>query len=384
MLSTSYAENYKEKSGLNGQEKILFDMFIDAISAKLEDGFDDDTLNDFVAIDKYLYDNDSALAKYAEEIVSTSDYPQNHLFNINMVRKINDASSEQVQEEQDKDLDDAESSAAASSSAEMNDEGLPFRAKEKKRPEASSIHPVILNILTNGSKVNYDFQAQAWVVQGFYSYEKAILQEFDGKLLLSLGSSKKTGVVIDSYDDVVEINYQQWLKSRNTLLAYESPESPWLDDFIRLGKIGRTKQLFPALSNNAETNPLAFKKVMRLNPTFISCQTEEMEKFFNGLIYENFTEFSSDEVEEMQMFSAMMAWTLNRVNQTSPIAHGIEKMDAKTLSDLIEKINPESYIEDSTPFVRSIILEYSVDEMKKKKLVEHRNIFKAMIMAKVA
>ena len=121
----------------------------------------------------------------------------------------------------------------------------PEKEKPKKSEEkiltTRSIPKIIEDVVDRGIKVY--LTKNGYEIEGFYKAGN-IKIEIKNNVLHALDKKEKA-TVINSFDDLVRLNYDWWKRSRDKSTEFINPGKEWLDDFNRLNLVKRQVLFIP-------------------------------------------------------------------------------------------------------------------------------------------
>jgi len=102
--------------------------------------------------------------------------------------------------------------------------------ESKFEPNEIDIMDIINELVSNGISVRLEYKIQtresSFIVDGFYKSGEVNLVKQDGKVIAHARYDEKTE--IDSLRDIVELNYNWWLKSKERFEGWKNPDPKWI------------------------------------------------------------------------------------------------------------------------------------------------------------
>lgn len=100
-----------------------------------------------------------------------------------------------------------------------------------------SSNPIFGELLKRGIEFKVQYQLAlggvCYSIEGFYKSGQISLFEKDGDLWAYGRYDEKTK--IESFDDLVMLNYEWWVSSKSRSKIWSQPEELWAKEFVRLG-----------------------------------------------------------------------------------------------------------------------------------------------------
>lgn len=82
------------------------------------------------------------------------------------------------------------------------------------------------------------------VIMGFYKSGQVILSPCGDGNKFNASARYGENTLIESFDDLVELNYDWWQRSKSRSGCWTQPEYPWAEQMVRLGLV--EKKTIPA------------------------------------------------------------------------------------------------------------------------------------------
>lgn len=103
------------------------------------------------------------------------------------------------------------------------------------------MNKIIEEILKNGITLQVNFNKEKnkmiYTVDGFYKSGTVDLEEKEGEDILVATSRYNEKTLIKNFNDLISLNYDWWIYSKNSNEFWKSPDTIWLPFLIDMGLV---------------------------------------------------------------------------------------------------------------------------------------------------
>lgn len=110
------------------------------------------------------------------------------------------------------------------------------------------MNKIIEEILKKGIPIQISFNNEKnkiiYTIDGFYKSNSIDLEEIDGEYDLIATARYGEQTNVSNFNDLVSLNYDWWMYSKDRYEGWKNPESRWLPFLIDMGLVKKTVETF--------------------------------------------------------------------------------------------------------------------------------------------
>lgn len=103
------------------------------------------------------------------------------------------------------------------------------------------MNKIIEEILKNGIPVSMEYNKEknkiVYIIEGFYKSGSINLEEKENEDVLIATARYDEQTIVESFKDLVSLNYDWWMYSKDKYDGWKSPESRWLPFLLEMGLV---------------------------------------------------------------------------------------------------------------------------------------------------